>query len=291
MIRPATMVDKEIVTSISRQAWNDGTEDYEYIPRVFDKWVEDKAGQFVVAEYDNKVVGCAKLTLTAPAEAWLEGLRVDSSAQGLGIGKALQKYFINQSDQFSSMRLSTYIGNDAALHIIEKQGFVRQANFTILEAKVVGGAIEDSVEVVKKIDLVWEYLDHERLKENNYFIGFEWLFQPLSYSLLQQLIDNNAVYGVFNTYKQLTALMIFSNQYCKESGYCINYLQFDSVAAATSLISYAKTITSAAAIKLLITMCPDNAELREVFKHNDFYGYDSHINNVFVYELNHHRKG
>lgn len=284
-IRPATLKDKDIVIDFSKRSWNSNDGEFDYIPLVFDKWVNDKEGQFVIAELNGKPVGCAKLTCLKPNIAWLEGLRVDNTKQGLGIGKALQKHFIDQRENFENVRLSSFIENYASLHIIKKRGFEEKARFTIYEAEVKESLpINFDVKVITDITTVSSYLNKQQLLVSNNFLGFDWVFKPLTNQLLSSLVKNNSVYGVYDNNK-LQGLMILSSDHCKETDYCINYLQYNNEKYAKSLLNFAKNKVADLKVNKVVAMCSDIPDMRELFINNNFYSYNKEINNVFAFEL------
>ena len=290
VIRPAKQQDREIITKISANAWETHG-DYDYISLVIDEWLADRQGQLVVAEMQGQLVGCAKLSVIDDNVAWLEGLRVARNKQGLGIGKELQRYFTDQIDDFSAIRLSTFIGNEASLHIINKQGFSEMARFTVYEA--LATASEKSFEPIVQLvdaDEVWHFIDHKTLFQSNNFVGCGWVFKQLNPRLLHKLLKSQSGYGIYSD-GQLQALMLLSDHHCKECGYSINYLQYSSMEDANLLLEFAKHKSAAKSIKKVLTMCPDSPSLRKLFLSHQFYSYTEDINNVFVFELKHHRKG
>lgn len=60
----------------------------------FDAWLADRAGAFVVAVLDGRVVGCAKLTELDAGQWWLEGLRVHPQYRGRGVAHRLVSHRI-----------------------------------------------------------------------------------------------------------------------------------------------------------------------------------------------------
>ena len=284
-IRPATIDDKEIVSDFSRRSWCSNDGEFDYIPRVFEKWVNDAEGQFVIAELNGEAVGCAKLTLIDGNTAWLEGLRVDNTKQGLGIGKALQNYFLDQKDSFDSIRLSSFIQNYASLHIIKKRGFEEKAKFTIYETEVKESLpVKHNVQIVNDLGAISNFICNKQLLTSNYFLGFDWLFKPLTNKLLNYLVKNNNVYGIYDN-EQLQGIIILSYDYCKDTDYCINYLQYNTLEYAETLINFAKNKVVNLKENKVNAMCPDIQDMRDLFESHAFYTYTDEINNVFVFEL------
>ena len=96
-IRRLTLDDKSEVVEITKNIW-DGDD---YIPRVFDKWVQDKDGEFVAAvDNHGKIIGFEKLTMVTQHDAWIEGLRKDLSSKVKGVGVFLTNYFLDKLSSF-----------------------------------------------------------------------------------------------------------------------------------------------------------------------------------------------
>jgi ribosomal protein S18 acetylase RimI-like enzyme len=130
-VRQATQDDRPRILEISSQIW-DGDD---YVPSLLDAWIADTAGELVVAALDNTVIAFAHRTWSLPGIAWLEGIRTDPAYQGCGAGKAMTEHLIASSRAAGAthINLSTYIDNEASIHIIEAYGFGLVATFSYLE--------------------------------------------------------------------------------------------------------------------------------------------------------------
>ena len=71
--RPALPRDTADVLEFTKFTWEDG----DYIRYVWADWLADSQGFLVAAEYGGHCVGIAKISLSAPGQWWLEGLRVN----------------------------------------------------------------------------------------------------------------------------------------------------------------------------------------------------------------------
>jgi len=134
-LRKARSEDKPRIVEISSQIW-EGTD---YVPLVFDDWLSDTEGEFVVAVVDGVLVGFAHRTYLAPGYAWLEGIRTDPARRGTGAAKEITRHFLEgvREEGADRVGLSTHIENEASIHIIRSNGFEEVAWFTN-----VGGAKE-----------------------------------------------------------------------------------------------------------------------------------------------------
>jgi len=135
-IRSARRDDKKRILEISAQIWDGG----DYVPSVFDSWVDDADSELAVAEQDGLVIAFARRGWLVPGYAWLQGIRSDPAHRGHGAGRAITEHFIAQArrEGADTIGLSTYIDNEASIHIIESYGFRRVAAFVLAEAEEIG---------------------------------------------------------------------------------------------------------------------------------------------------------
>ena len=134
-LRPMRPADRERVMEISRDVW----EGHDYIPRVFDDWLEDSGAAFQAAEVEGVVVGFQRLRPYAPGLIWYEGLRVASTHRRQGIAREMLVSAIAEAKEqgFREMRLAT--GNPGAATLFESKGFHRIIDARWWRAKRVEG--------------------------------------------------------------------------------------------------------------------------------------------------------
>jgi len=130
-IRRATPEDRGRILEISAQIW----EGEDYIHWVIDDWYGSADGEFVVAEIDGLVVAFSFRSWLFPGYAWLQGIRTDPACQGRGVGRAITEHFLQEARKEGADRigLSTYVDNEASIHIIESYGFELQASYIYAE--------------------------------------------------------------------------------------------------------------------------------------------------------------
>ena len=121
VVRRATADDKPAVVEFCSQIW----EGWDYLPRVYDRWLRDPRGAFLVAELDGRPVGTDKVTVLSPGEIWLEGLRVDPRARGRGVALAINRKAMEVIAGMNprTVRFGTVADNLASRHMGEKDGF------------------------------------------------------------------------------------------------------------------------------------------------------------------------
>ena len=117
--RPLRPSDRRRVLEISAGVW-DG---HDYLPEVFDEWVQDPGANFQGVELEGVVVGIQRLRPIAPGILFMEGMRVDAALQGRGIGSEMARMAIAgaREQDFRELRLVT--ANPVAVHLFESLGF------------------------------------------------------------------------------------------------------------------------------------------------------------------------
>jgi len=85
MVRPARPADKDPLMSFIKDNW----EGHDYIPQMWDEWLEDKEGRVFVVEADRVPVGMSRVKFLEDGSAWLEGARVHPGFRGRGLATML----------------------------------------------------------------------------------------------------------------------------------------------------------------------------------------------------------
>jgi GNAT superfamily N-acetyltransferase len=81
IFRPARPDDRAAMERICAHTWEHG----DYIPEVWDEWLADEEGAFLVGELDGQVVTLNKITRQPSGQFWFEGMRVDPEHRRRGI--------------------------------------------------------------------------------------------------------------------------------------------------------------------------------------------------------------
>jgi len=132
--RRAQPSDRDAVTALCAKIW----EGDDYVPRCFDDWVADEAGEFTLCFAGAQLAGLSKLTWLAPGEAWLEGLRKDPDLPVKGVGSALCRRYLAalaRQSGLRSVRFSTYFANLASIKLNEAMGFTCIATASFKEMR------------------------------------------------------------------------------------------------------------------------------------------------------------
>jgi GNAT superfamily N-acetyltransferase len=90
-VRQAELDDYEDVAAFTSDTWADRRGDGDYVPRVFEDWVEsdDESQRTFVADTGDDVAGLVQLVRLSDHEAWAQGMRANPEYRGSGVGLQL----------------------------------------------------------------------------------------------------------------------------------------------------------------------------------------------------------
>ncbi len=130
-MRPIKHQHKERLLQIAARIW-DG---HDYLPMVFDRWVEDTDSRFLGLFEDERLVGCGRMMQFDERRVWMEALRVDPADQGKGWGREITRRMIRLAVEtgYEELYFSTYFRNSASIRITEQFGFRIIAKYSYLE--------------------------------------------------------------------------------------------------------------------------------------------------------------
>ena len=145
--RRATPRDRDAVFAFCATTWPGG----DYIPLVWDAWLADPQGAFVVGvDGEDAPLAVGKLSLAAPcqgwpgpAEGWLEGLRVAPAQRGRGWGRALVAHLADcaWAQGMQTLRFLTEAGNTPMHHVAAALGFAPGGEYHPHRAEAGGNTV------------------------------------------------------------------------------------------------------------------------------------------------------
>lgn len=286
-VRRATPDDRKHILEISAQIW-DGQD---YVPGLLDGWFTDRKGELVVATLNDQVIAFANRTWLCPGIAWLEGMRTDPAFQGRGAGKAITEYLIRASQNAGAthIELSTYIDNEASIHIIESYGFQLVGTFSHLERsgelappESAGGSA--SIRSISEQETI-EFVGHSEflsLALRRFPRG--WRFFPFDHNPGEAIARLKCRLG-FQQGNELSAVLCIRQSSDHDGGITINFLDGEPDAM-HALLNHALRLYSG---KTLETMVPihlgKHAALLSVLRQAEFASWSQFRADVFVYEL------
>lgn len=126
--RPALPKDTSDVLELTSKIW----EGEDYVPTVWADWLADPQGMLAVAEYGGRIVGLGKVTLLAPGQWWLEGLRVHPEFEGRKIASHLHEYLLNywQHSGDGTLGLGTASFRKTVQHLCDRTGFEKIGEYS-----------------------------------------------------------------------------------------------------------------------------------------------------------------
>lgn len=123
LLRDALPEDRDAVVAFTADTWEGG----DYIHWVYDDWVRDELGRFLVAVEvsSGQIAAIDKLSFLAPGEAWFEGIRVNPAYRGRGLAAAMQRHLIEEARSMGArtVRFITNVIPSPIQRIAYRDGF------------------------------------------------------------------------------------------------------------------------------------------------------------------------
>jgi GNAT superfamily N-acetyltransferase len=132
-VRAARADDKHAIVAFCQNTFSWG----DYIPDVWDDWLDDHSGQLLVGVVDREPVGLLHVAFLGNATAWMEGMRVHPDFRRQGIGRAIDATgrALARERGCRVARLATSVKNLAAQKLLAMDGYARIAQFNEWECK------------------------------------------------------------------------------------------------------------------------------------------------------------
>ena len=119
--KSATMADIPACCEVEKASMPSLT----YLNEVKDYFLNGTKGDLTCAYVDGVLAGIGKLTVLHDGTGWLETLRVAPQFQGIGVGKAIYRRYIDEGIEFGCKSLAMYTGisNDVSAGLAKYNGF------------------------------------------------------------------------------------------------------------------------------------------------------------------------
>ncbi len=197
-IRSARPEDRDPILAFSRETWSWG----DYIPYVWDEWLQDPAGRILVATLDGQPVGMVYMRMLTTRDAWLQGLRVAPQFRRQGIaGELNQAVFVEAMRRGAQyIRLVVESDNTDSIHLWERAFMRVVGGFSLCSASPAPPpkrSVEDAAQLATDADLdeIIDYLNASNifpLTGGLYYASFN--AYPITTELLQEKIAAQQVY-------------------------------------------------------------------------------------------------
>ena len=286
-VRRAIESDRESIVEISGQIW-DGED---YVPELLDDWFTDREGELVVATLDDQVIAFAHRTWLCPGIAWFEGIRTDPASQGCGAGKAITEYLIRAARDAGAthIELSTYIDNEASIHIIKAYGFQLVGTFSYMERpneleppESVGESL--SIRPISEQETI-EFVGHSEflsLARRRFPRG--WRFFPFDLDSCEAIARLECRLG-FWAGDVLKAVMCIRQSPDHEGGITINFLDGEP-AAMCALLNHALVRYEGKTMQIMVPIHQGrHAAVLPLLRRSEFRSWSESEADVFVYEM------
>jgi len=124
-IRALRASDREDILEITRQIW-DG---HDYVPSIFDKWLNDKDSHPVGIESEGHLIALANLRIIDNGKTgWMEALRVHPDYREKKLATMLTKHVVELAESLpiERIRYTTAADNTISLHLAESVGMKKK---------------------------------------------------------------------------------------------------------------------------------------------------------------------
>ena len=192
-VRRARPEDREPILEMSKLIWGG----HDYMPLVWDRWLAEKKGALLTVTVDGRPVGTTKVSVLAPGEVWLEGLRLHPDYHGLGLSKTIHRATFREAASLNprTVRYSTWIGNEASRRIAEKNDFWQIARTGWMWGKVgKRSRIRSRHATLEELDAVVQFVHGSSCyKATGGVAGVGWTFPELKRLRIRRLLKSGQV--------------------------------------------------------------------------------------------------
>jgi len=287
-VRFAKKSDRETILNFCQNTWQDSRD---YIPLVWDKWLEDSRGKiFVVTTAEDIAIAIYRVFLISENESWWEGFRVHPNYRKyfLSIISLLEKH-INQYLLENNITRSRYCvwSNSKAMQTYtwKRKKRDRVAKYTIYKSEIIK---ESSNKIIKlNLDdfdrvysLITKYNQPQFTTERIIYASISEKCQELTEIQIKERLKLGKIWGLQERDK-ITNIVIQSKPKIDKQQFWIGYINGEPETSATFLFELRKlAYTQNNSNILAITPCQEN-----IFKSLDRAGYKrSTPHDLFVYQ-------
>jgi len=284
-IKKITKSDKKRVLEISAKIW----EGDDYLPDVFDKWINDRNGLFAGLWLDNVLIAFGRMKFITPTDAWLEGLRKDQNLKIKGVGEKLARYCLKELSKrknLSSIRFSTYFDNTPSIKLNKKLGFEKVLTLSLKYLNIKKRNIKNISRFIKKADdlpKIQDFIEKsEYLKKSKNFITKGWVIYPYSRDLLKQFFFENKIF-VYEQNDVIKGIVLIDESAYKDVLW-ISFLYVEDRRIFRALLKYLKKLGLENKKNEIEILVPNVKKLKTILKEFNFSSWEQD-NDIFLYEL------
>ena len=202
-LRPATPADYDGVVAFTRDTWEERSD---YLPDVYHEWIERDAednGQLtLLADAGDAVAGLAQIVMLSPYEAWAQGMRVNPSFRGRGVGTAITEALFAWARERGAVvaRNLVFSWNQAGLGQSRAIGFEPVTEFRWLhpEPEPVDAGVPEAV--TDHVEAGWSYWTASETRTQLAGLAFDmdetWAMRELTRETLRRAAEETALFVV-----------------------------------------------------------------------------------------------
>jgi GNAT superfamily N-acetyltransferase len=279
-IRPARAGDRDAMERICAHTFEWG----DYIPEVWDHWLDDEEGTVFIGEVASRVVALSRVTFHTPEQAWLGGMRVDAEYRRRGIAGAFLEHDLSYSRAQGARvaRLGTGDGNTAVHTIAARYGMELVGSYMLWTAEPQPARTPRLILSSDHATQVQDFLlTSPVLAHCHGLYSSGWAWQELSAERVHSFLDGGQVSAQFAPAGSLAALAVLDTDPDRECTWvCFADGEPSAVAALASAV---RGFASQTGVEQVSAMLPDVAWLREAFRAAG-YGLGDWEGELWVFE-------
>ena len=211
-VREARREDKDAVLSFCSKTWEWG----DYIPYVWDKWLNDPKAKVFVGLINDKPVGITCIRQLKPKEFWLSGARTHPEHRRKGVITAITMKCLEyaKEKEAKTVRLVTESTNIPAQKALEKFGFKPAATFLEMKKEELSQQANFHAQWAEKENLneIWKFLEKSECFNKCsrlYTKLFTWI--SLEKQDLKQFLENQKTI-IFKEKKEIAGITLIDDE-------------------------------------------------------------------------------
>jgi L-amino acid N-acyltransferase YncA len=279
-VRKMRLSDRDRMIQIVKGIW----EGHDYLPLVFDTWVNDKKGMFIAAiDKNDELVGFEKLTMLSESDAWIEGLRKDMSSGVKGVGSFLTKYILRElakDSRIKTVRFATYFQNNESIRLFSKLGFrvLERSDHKAYTLPRIGFIPEykgNRAEVCYDDKKVYRYILKSGWKKNNlYGLCHSWVMKPYSEDLIYEDYVRKGQCLIVKDNGKIKGLCLYSIR--EKEDFFISLMEAESPSVFKELIQKAKQLSyKEGRESICVVINPKDKTSKKLFSDLKFKSWES----------------
>lgn len=201
-LRKLTYDDYDDILDISNGIW-DGAD---YIPMIFNKWVDDKEGYFMGVEDIalKKIVAVGKYSVYPERMGWFEGLRVHKDYRGQGLADMIHIYGMNYSMEdlkkgnIEKIGSCTHLTSEASKGMLLNKGFkISQSHIMVSKPYDKGAKITTQRYKINRFKpTLDEFLKMPYFKARDNMFHIDFMFMDVCPSLYERLLEMDVFWEI-----------------------------------------------------------------------------------------------